>query len=93
MAQKTVAKPSPSEAGRALQLQIAAMAWQSEHNRRLTMYASMFSAGATFEVFGLTLGVTGLLVAHGLPSYWVALVFVYFFTGVLFISLAARGFG
>lgn len=73
--------------------QLDAMALQLEHSRKVAFYSSYFSAGASFEVFSLTLAVTGLLVEKGLPFYWTILIFVYFFTGAGFIAFAARGFG
>ena len=73
--------------------QLDAMAFQLEHSRKIALYSSYFSAGASFEVFSLTLAVTGLLIEKGLPSYWIVLALIYFLTGAGFIAFASLGFG
>jgi len=73
--------------------QLDAMALQMEHGRKVASYSGYFSAGASFEVFSLTLAITGLLVEKGLPFYWTILIIIYFFTGVGFIAFSVLGFG
>lgn len=72
--------------------QLEVMASQMEHGRKVALYGSYFSVGASFEVFSLTLAVTGLLVEKGLPLLWILLIIIYFFTGVGFISYSTTGF-
>jgi hypothetical protein len=76
-----------------LLFQLEAMALQMEHGRKVAIYSGYFSVGASFEVFSLTLAITGLLVEKGLPFYWTILIFVYFFTGAGFIAYSLAGFG
>ena len=76
-----------------LLFQLDAMAAQMEHARKVAVYGGYFSVGASFEVFSLTLAITGLLVEKGLPFYWTILIFIYFFTGAGFIAYSLFGFG
>jgi hypothetical protein len=73
--------------------QLDVLTLQLEHERKVAVYGSYFSAGASFEVFSLTLAITGLLLEKGLPFYWIILVFVYFLTGASFIAYSLFGFG
>jgi hypothetical protein len=63
-----------------------------EHDRKVALHTAFLSIGASFEVFSLTLFVTGLLLVKGLPLYWVILSLVYLISGVFFITFGATGF-
>ena len=75
-----------------LLFQLDVLAFQMEHDRKVALNASFFSIGAAFEIFSLTLFVTGLLLEKGLPLYWTILSLVYLISGIFFITSGATGF-
>ena len=61
---------------------------QFHHDRKIAMYSWYFPVGASFEVFALTFALMMILANISLSWYWLALVFIYFFTGVGFITFS-----
>jgi hypothetical protein len=75
-----------------LLFQLDVLAFQMEHDRKVALHTSFLSIGASFEIFSLTLFVTGLLLQKGLPIYWTILSLVYLISGIFFITFGATGF-
>jgi hypothetical protein len=86
-------KDKHQSAEKEILFQLDVLALHMEHGRKVAFYNGFFLAGASFEVFGLTIAVTGLLIERGLPFYWIIMICIYFFTGVGFIAFATLGFG
>jgi hypothetical protein len=80
------------DANQELIFQLEVLAFQMEHDRKVALHTSFLSIGASFEIFSLTLFVTGLLLERGLPFYWTILSLVYLISGVFFITFGATGF-
>ncbi len=76
---------------RAFQLEVLRL--QMMQARKVALYGAYFTVGAAFEVFSLTLVLTGVLLEKEIPVLWWVLIAVYLFTGVGFIAYALVGFG
>jgi hypothetical protein len=83
---------SPRNNDQELLFKLDVLAFQMENDRKMALYTSFLSIGASFEVFSLTLFITGLLLEKGLPLYWTILSLVYLISGVFFITFGATGF-
>ena len=81
---------TPGSSDRAFQLE--AIGLQIGQAHEVTFFAAVFSVGASFEVFSLTILLTAVLLKGAVPLFIWALIVIYLLTGIFFLAYGSIGF-